>query len=61
LKILILIIHDLLGLVCLSLLDEDKDWHPEITIKQLLFGIQQLLNEPNISDPAHYEASNMYW
>ncbi|CAI6371520.1 unnamed protein product [Macrosiphum euphorbiae] len=48
------------GLVCSSLLDQDKDWHPEITIKQLLFGMQQLLNEPNISDPAHFEASNMY-
>ncbi|CAI6374825.1 unnamed protein product [Macrosiphum euphorbiae] len=48
------------GTVCLSLLDEGKDWHPDITIKQLLFGIQQLLNDPNISDPANYEASRIY-
>ena len=28
------------GTVCLSLLDEEKDWRPAITIKQLLLGIQ---------------------
>jgi ubiquitin-protein ligase len=26
--------------VCLSLLDEEKDWRPAITIKQILLGIQ---------------------
>jgi len=44
------------GTVCLSLLDEDKDWRPAITIKQLLVGIQDLLNDPNIKDPAQAEA-----
>ena len=44
------------GTVCLSLLDEDKDWRPAITIKQLLVGIQDLLNDPNINDPAQAEA-----
>lgn len=44
------------GTVCLSLLDEDKDWRPSISIKQLLIGIQELLNEPNIRDPAQAEA-----
>lgn len=44
------------GTVCLSLLDEDKDWRPSISIKQLLMGIQELLNEPNIRDPAQAEA-----
>ena len=28
------------GTVCLSLLDEEKDWRPAITIKQILLGIQ---------------------
>lgn len=36
------------GTVCLSLLDEEKDWRPAITIKQILLGIQDLLNDPNI-------------
>jgi len=56
-----MIIYDLLGTVCLSLLDEEKDWHPAITIKQLLLGIQHLLNEPNINDPAQTDAHRIYW
>ena len=31
------------GTVCLSILDEEKDWRPAITIKQILLGIQHLL------------------
>lgn len=50
-----------LGTVCLSLLDEEKDWRPAITIKQILLGIQDLLNEPNIKDPAQAEAYTIYW
>ena len=26
--------------VCLSILDEEKDWRPAITVKQILLGIQ---------------------
>ncbi|CAG0890195.1 unnamed protein product [Darwinula stevensoni] len=48
------------GTVCLSLLDEEKDWRPGITIKQILLGIQELLNEPNIRDPAQAEAYTIY-
>lgn len=48
------------GTVCLSLLDEDKDWRPAVTIKQILLGIQELLNEPNIKDPAQAEAYTIY-
>ena len=44
------------GTVCLSLLDEDKDWKPAVTIKQILLGIQELLDSPNIKDPAQAEA-----
>lgn len=48
------------GTVCLSLLDEEKDWRSAITIKQILLGIQDLLNEPNIKDPAQAEAYTIY-
>ncbi|KYQ54859.1 SUMO-conjugating enzyme UBC9 [Trachymyrmex zeteki] len=48
------------GTVCLSLLDEEKDWRPAITIKQILLGIQDLLNEPNVKDPAQAEAYTIY-
>uniref|UniRef100_H2WH81 SUMO-conjugating enzyme n=1 Tax=Caenorhabditis japonica TaxID=281687 RepID=H2WH81_CAEJA len=48
------------GTVCLSLLDENKDWKPSISIKQLLIGIQDLLNHPNIDDPAQAEAYQIY-
>uniref|UniRef100_A0A182S069 SUMO-conjugating enzyme UBC9 n=1 Tax=Anopheles funestus TaxID=62324 RepID=A0A182S069_ANOFN len=48
------------GLVCLSLLDPEKDWHPELSIKCILLGIQHLLNEPNIEDPAQEEAYRIY-
>ncbi|KAA0202174.1 hypothetical protein HAZT_HAZT006069 [Hyalella azteca] len=49
------------GTVCLSLLDDEKDWRPAITIKQILLGIQDLLNDPNIKDPAQAEAYTIYW
>ncbi|XP_065646746.1 SUMO-conjugating enzyme UBC9-A isoform X3 [Hydra vulgaris] len=42
------------GKVSLSLLE--KDWIPQITIKQVLLGIQLLLNDPNFNDPAQVEA-----
>ena len=45
------------GTICLSILNEDKDWRPAITIKDILVGIQDLLNNPNVNDPAQSEAS----
>jgi len=42
------------GKVALSLLD--KDWVPQITIQQVLLGIQLLLDDPNFSNPAQAEA-----
>ncbi|KAJ2772936.1 SUMO conjugating enzyme Hus5 [Coemansia nantahalensis] len=48
------------GTVCLSILNADKDWKPSITIKQILLGVQSLLNEPNENDPAQTEAYHMY-
>ena len=41
-------------------MDEEKDWRPAITIKQILLGIQELLNEPNARDPAQAEAYAIY-
>jgi ubiquitin-conjugating enzyme E2 I len=43
------------GRICLSILDESKSWQPTITIKQILLGIQDLLNSPNNDDPAQRE------
>jgi ubiquitin-conjugating enzyme E2 I len=43
------------GTVCLSILSEDKDWAPAITVKQILLGIQDLLDTPNNLDPAQQE------
>ncbi|KAJ2382721.1 SUMO-conjugating enzyme UBC9, partial [Coemansia sp. RSA 2559] len=48
------------GTVCLSILNTDKDWKPSITIKQILLGVQDLLNDPNNSDPAQAEAYQLY-
>jgi len=38
--------------VCLSILDEDKDWKPSLTVKHVLVGIQDLLDNPNNKSPA---------
>eukprot|EP01098_Paradermamoeba_levis_P015637 TRINITY_DN8044_c0_g1_i1.p1 TRINITY_DN8044_c0_g1~~TRINITY_DN8044_c0_g1_i1.p1 ORF type:complete len:137 (+),score=21.03 TRINITY_DN8044_c0_g1_i1:106-516(+) len=46
--------------ICLSILDEEKDWKPSITIKQLLLGIQDLLDDPNPGSPAHKEAIDLF-
>lgn len=48
------------GTVCLSILSEDKDWRPSLTVKEILVGVQQLLNEPNIEDPAQEEPYVLY-
>jgi ubiquitin-conjugating enzyme E2 I len=73
------------GTICLSILDEEKQWKPAITIKQvsgdgsrrraggcfmcfsgrgadpqLVLGIQDLLDNPNISDPAQIDAYQMF-
>ncbi|XP_054793711.1 SUMO-conjugating enzyme SCE1-like isoform X4 [Prosopis cineraria] len=40
------------GTVCLSILNEDSGWRPAIMVKQILVGIQDLLDQPNPADPA---------
>jgi len=48
------------GTVCLSILNEDEGWKPAITMKQILIGIQELLDEPNPESPAQAEAYNLF-
>ena len=48
------------GTVCLSILNEEEGWRPAITIKQLLVGVQDLLDEPNPESPAQSEAYQLY-
>lgn len=49
------------GTVCLSILNEEEDWKPHITVKQILLGIQKLLkDEPNIDSPAQQEPLTLY-
>ena len=40
------------GTVCLSILSEDEDWKPSLSIPQILLGIQDLLSNPNPNSPA---------
>lgn len=48
------------GTVCLSILDADKAWRPSITLKQILLGVQDLLDTPNVLDPANGEAYDIF-
>ncbi|KAK9946476.1 hypothetical protein M0R45_011941 [Rubus argutus] len=48
------------GTVCLSILNEDKGWRPAITVKQILVGIQDLLDQPNPADPAQTEGYQLF-
>ena len=48
------------GTVCLSLLNEEKDWRPSTTFKQILLAIQELLDNANPKDPAQKEPYEMY-
>lgn len=48
------------GSMCLPILDEEKDWRPDISTKQILLVIQDLLNEPNINEPVQADAYKLY-
>ncbi|MCJ1340105.1 asparagine synthetase [Bachmanniomyces sp. S44760] len=48
------------GTVCLSILNEEEGWKPAITIKQILLGIQDLLDDPNPESPAQADAYNLF-
>lgn len=47
------------GTICLSILNEEEGWRPAITVKQMLLGIQDLLDSPNTASPAQSEAYNL--
>ena len=48
------------GTVCLSILNEEEAWKPSITVRQILLGVQDLLNDPNPESPAQAEAYNLF-
>ena len=49
------------GTVCLSILNDEEDWKSSITIKQILMGVQKLIQEePNLDSPAQYDPSQNY-
>lgn len=48
------------GTVCLSILNEEEGWRPAITLKEILVGIQMLLDEVNPESPAQADAYNLF-
>ena len=48
------------GTVCLSILNEEKGWKASINVKQILLAIQELLDNPNVKDPAQKEPYELY-
>eukprot|EP01099_Mayorella_cantabrigiensis_P000672 TRINITY_DN1298_c0_g1_i1.p1 TRINITY_DN1298_c0_g1~~TRINITY_DN1298_c0_g1_i1.p1 ORF type:complete len:186 (+),score=47.25 TRINITY_DN1298_c0_g1_i1:75-560(+) len=48
------------GTVCLSILNEEEGWKPSISVKQILLGIQDLLDTPNPKSPAQEKAFLMF-
>ncbi len=48
------------GNLCLSLIDDTKDWKSSISIKDLLKSLQMFLSSPNGGDPAHPEAIKLF-
>jgi ubiquitin-conjugating enzyme E2 I len=47
------------GQVCLDIINEGGGWVPAVTIKQMLLGLQELLDEPFTGDPANGPANYM--
>ncbi|CAI2382219.1 unnamed protein product [Moneuplotes crassus] len=48
------------GTVCLSILSEDEDWKPSLSVSQILLGIQDLLGNPNPNSPAQHDPFALY-
>lgn len=46
------------GTVCLSILT--RDWKPAISLKEILLGIQRLLDEPNPGSVANHKAYELF-
>lgn len=45
------------GDICLSIIDEGEDWKPSVTLRQILTGVQDLLDNPNLASPAQHVAA----
>jgi ubiquitin-conjugating enzyme E2 I len=41
------------GTICLSILHENEGWKPSMNLRQILVGVQELLDNPNPESPAH--------
>lgn len=40
---------------------QEEDWKPNITIKQILLGVQKLIkDEPNLNSPAQLDPYTLY-
>eukprot|EP00935_MAST-01C_sp_MAST-1C-sp1_P001780 g1780.t1 len=48
------------GRVCLDIINEGQGWVPAVTVKQVLVGVQDLLDTPNTNDPANGPANTMF-
>ncbi|CAM9195225.1 unnamed protein product [Ectocarpus sp. 8 AP-2014] len=48
------------GTVDLRMLNEGEEWTPSTTIKQMLQGIYQLLEQPDPNNPAQSETYNLF-
>lgn len=51
------------GTVCLSILSDQEPegtWRPAISVRQIVTGIQDLLNNPNPNSPAQREAYEIF-
>ena len=50
------------GRVCLSIINAPPEgaWKPTISVKEILLGIRDLLDDPNNNDPANAEAFHSY-
>ena len=48
------------GAVCLSILNESEGWRPAITVKQVILGVRDLLDNPNNSDAAQQAAYDCF-
>ena len=46
------------GRVCLSIIG--KAWKPSISVKEILLGLQELLHNPNETDPANWDVNSQY-
>jgi ubiquitin-conjugating enzyme E2 I len=48
------------GTICLSILNEEEGWRPAIMVKEILMGIQDLLDAPNPDSPAQSAAIELW-